>query len=94
MSAGPVDLFFSPLMKILKVVASLNASMTNVKVSPLDFALASLAQLSLVRSAAVSISFNHSSNFVESYSLKRAITCSSELVRFICFCVVQNMSVY
>ena len=41
------------------------ASITNVQVSLLDFALASLAQLSLVRSAAVSKSDNYYSNFIE-----------------------------
>ena len=70
------------------------ASVTNVWVSPLDIALASLAQLSLVRSAAVSKSGNHSSNFAESCPLKIAMSCSSEFVRFVCFCVVHNVSVY
>ena len=36
--------------------SELIVSMTNVCVSPLDFALTSLAQISLVRSAAVSVS--------------------------------------
>ena len=70
------------------------ASVTKVWVSPLDFALASLAQLSLVRSAAVSKSVNHSSNFVETCSLKMAMSCSREFVKFICFCVVHSVSVY
>ena len=56
--------------------------------------LASLAQLSLVRSAAISKSVNHSSSFAESFSLKMAMSCSSEFVRFVCFCVVHNMTVY
>ena len=51
------------------------ASVTNVHVNPLNFALANLAQLSFIRSAAVLISISHSSNFVESYSLKAAISC-------------------
>ena len=76
------------------VISELIASMTYVQVSPLDLALASLAQLSLVRSAAVSKSVNHSSNFVESCSLKMAIFCSSEFVRFVCLCVVHSMSMY
>ena len=44
------------------VFSELIASMTNAWVSPLDFALASLTQLSLVRSATLSKSVNHSSN--------------------------------
>ena len=52
------------------------------------------AHLSLVRSAADSISISHSSNFVESYSLKTAMSCSSELVRCVCFCMVHNVLGY
>ena len=70
------------------------ASMTNVWVSPLDLAFASLAQLLFVRSAAVSISVSQSSNFVESYSLKTTMSCSNELVRFVCICVVHKVSMY
>ena len=69
-------------------------SVTNVHVSPLNFTLASLALLSFVRSAAVSMSVSHSSSLVESCSLKTAMSCSSELVRFTCFCVVHKVSVY
>ena len=69
-------------------------SVTNVWVHPFDFALESLAQLSLVRSAAVSKSVNHSSNFVDLYSLKTAMSYSREFVRFVCFCVVHSVSVY
>ena len=76
------------------VFSELMASVTNVWVSPLDFAWASLAQLSLVRLAAVSESVNHSSNFAESCSLKMAMFCSSEFVRFVYFCVVHNVSMY
>ena len=76
------------------VFSELIASVTNVWVSPLDFALASLAQLSLVRLAAVSKSVNHSSNFVESCLLKTAISHGSEFVRFVCFCVVHIVSMY
>ena len=76
------------------VFSELIASMTNVHVNPLDLALASLAWLSLVRSAAVSISVNHSSNFVESCSLKMAMSCSREFVRFVCFCAVHSVSMY
>ena len=74
-------------------LSELMASMTNVCVNPLDFALASLAQLLFVRSA-VSISISHSSNFEESYSLKTAMSYSNELVRFVCFCVVLKVFVY
>ena len=68
--------------------------MTNVQVNLLDLAFASLAQLPLVRSVAVSISINQSSNFVESYSLKTAISFSKELVKIVCFCVVHKVLVY
>ena len=64
------------------------ASMINVWVSPLDLALASLAQFSFVRLATVSKSINHSSSFVELCPLKMAMSCSSEFVSFVCFCVV------
>ena len=70
------------------------ASVTNVWVNPLNFAFASFVQLSLVRFIAVSISIRQSSNFVESYSLKTVISCSKELVRFVCFCVVHKVLVY
>ena len=68
--------------------------MTNVHANPLDFTLASLALLSFVRSAAVSMSVSHSSSLVESYSLKTAMSCSNEFVRFDCFCVVHKVFVY
>ena len=54
-------------------LSELMASVTNVDVNPLDFALASLALLSFVRSSAVSMSVNHSFSLVESCSLKTAI---------------------
>ena len=74
--------------------SELIASMTRVHVNPLDFALASLAQLSLVRSDAVSISINHSSNFVELCLLKMTMSCNREFMRFVCFCVVHSVSAY
>ena len=74
-------------------LSELIASVTTVHVNSLDFTLASLAWLSFVRSAAVSMSVMHSSNFVESYSLKAAMSRSNELVRFVCFCVVHKMFV-
>ena len=77
-----------------QVFSELIASVTNVCVTPLDFALASFAQLSLVTSAAVSISINHLSNFVELHSLKMAMSCSREFVRLVCFCIVHRVSVY
>ena len=76
------------------VFSELIASVTNVHVNPFDFTLASLAQLSLVRSTAISISINHSSNFVESCSLKMTMFCSREFVRFVCFCAVHTVSMY
>ena len=76
------------------VFSELIASMTNVRVSPLDFALVSLAQLSLVRLAAVSKSVNLPLILLNHGSLKKAMSCSSEVVRFVCFCVVYSVSVY
>ena len=70
------------------------ASVNNVHVNPLNFAFASLAQLSFVKSATVSMSVGHSSNLVELYSLKTAMSCSNELVRFVCFCVVHKVFMY
>ena len=54
-------------------LSELVASVTNVQVNPLSLAFASLVQPSLVRSAALSVSINHSSNFVELFSLKTDI---------------------
>ena len=70
------------------------ASVTSVWLNPLDFVFSSLAQLSFVRSAVVSMSVSHSSNFDESWSLKTVISCSSEFVRFGCFWETHNVSVY
>ena len=75
-------------------LSKLKVSVTNVHINTLNFALVSLALLSLVRSAAVSMSDNHSLSLVESCSLKTAMSYSSELVRFDCFCVVHKVSVY
>ena len=69
------------------------ASVTTVCFIPLNFALVSLALLSLVRSAAVSMSDGHSSSFVESCVLKTAMFCSSELVRFNYFCGIHKVFV-
>ena len=69
-------------------------SVTSVCIKPHDLALASLDLLSLVRSAAVSMSVSPSSNLVESCSLKTGISCSKEFVRLDCFCVVHKVSVY
>ena len=77
-----------------KDLSELIASVTNVGVNPLDLAFASLAQLLFVRAAAVSISISQSSNFVESYSLKTAVSCNNELVRFVFFCVVHKVSMF
>ena len=78
----------------LQDLSDLIASVTNVLVNPLDLAFASLAWLSLLRPATVSISISQSSNFVESRSLKTVMSCNNELVRFVCFCVVHKMSMY
>ena len=70
------------------------ASVTDVHINPLNLTLASLTLLSLVRSAAVSMSVSHSSSFVESCSLKTAMAYSNEFIRFDCFCVVHKVFVY
>ena len=75
-------------------LSKLMASVTNVHVNPLNFTLASLALLLLVRSAAVCMSISHSSSLVESCSLKTATSCSNEFLRFDCFCVVHKVFVY
>ena len=70
------------------------ASVTSVCIKPCDFALVSLALLSLVRSAAISMSRSQSSNLVESCSLKTGISCIKEFVRLDCFCVEHKVSVH
>ena len=70
------------------------AYVTSVCINPLDFALVSLALLSLVRSAAISVSVSQSSNLVESCSLKTVISYSKEFVRLGCFCIEHKVSVY
>ena len=70
----------------LSLSKSLITTVANVLVSPLDFALASLVWLSFVRSADVSTSVSHSTNLDELLSFKTVIACSSEFVRFVCFC--------
>ena len=76
------------------VFSDLMASMTNMHVNTLDFALTSLTELLLVRSAAVSISVNRSLSFIDLCSWKIAMSCRREFVRFVCFCVVYSFSVY
>ena len=76
------------------VFLELIVSMTNVYVNPHDFVLPTLAWLLLVRSTAVSITDNHYCNFMESCSLKMAISCSREVVRCVCFCAVHSVSMY
>ena len=89
-----MDMSHSKSFILSQDLSEVMASMTNVCVNPLDFALASLVQLLFVRSAALLISVSHSSNFVEPFSLKTAISCSNELVRFIGFlCSTQGVHV-
>ena len=70
------------------------ASATSVYIKSCDFTFASLALLSLVRSAAVSMSISQSSNLVESCSLKTGISCIKEFVRLDGFCVEHKVSLY
>ena len=81
---------FISCQDLLKVMASV----TSVHVNPLDFALASLSLLSLVRYAVISMSVSQSSNLVASHSLKTGISCSEEIVRLDCFCVEHKVSAY
>ena len=78
---------FQDLFKVMAFV-------TSVHVNPLVFALASLALLSMVRSAAISMSVSQFSNLVELYSLKTDISSSNEFMKFDCFCQVHKVSVY
>ena len=57
-----------------QLLSESSASDISVWVMPLDLAHASLVLLSLVKSAAVSILSNQSSNCVESFPLKIAIS--------------------
>ena len=82
--------FFMSSQDLFEVMASV----TSVHVKPLDFSLATLALVSLVRSAAVSMLVSQSSNLVESCSLTTDISCSEEFVRLGCFCMVHKVSVY
>ena len=70
------------------------AFVTSVHIKPHDFALASLAVLSLMRSTAISMSVSQSCNLVEAYSSKTGISCSKEFVRLDCFCMEHKVSVY
>ena len=70
------------------------ASLSNVHVYPLNFVLVSLGLLSHVRSAAISMSVSQLSSLVESCSLKAAISCGSEFIRYDCFCVVHKVYMY
>ena len=70
------------------------ASVTSMHIKPHDFTLASLLLLSLMMSAAISMSVSQSSNLVESCSLKTGISCSKEFVRLDCFCMEHKVSVY
>ena len=88
------SLSLSKSLILSNVFSELIASMTNMDVNSLDFTLASLAHLSLVGSATASISVSHCSNFAESCSLKIAMSCSGEFMRFVCFCVVHSVSMY
>ena len=57
-----------------QLLSEFSASDISAWVKPLDFAYGSLVQLSFVKSVAVSISTNQSSNCVESFPLKIVIS--------------------
>ena len=62
------------------------ASVIKVCVKPFDLPWASFVPLSVVRSAAVSMSTNQSYSSVASCPVKMDISCSKEFVKFVCFC--------
>ena len=70
------------------------ASVTSMCIKPHDFALASFALLSLVRSAIISMSMSQSSNLVESCLLKTGMSCIKDFVRLDWFCMEHKVSMY
>ena len=71
-----------------------SASDTSMCTSPFDFACANLVLLSPVKSEAVSISMNQSSNCKESLPLKIMISCSKVFTKDVFFCAVHKVFVY
>ena len=72
----------------------IRASVIKVQIKPFDLACASLVLLSSVRSAAVSVSTNPSSNCVESLPLKVGISQISVFAKVVYFWAEHKVSVY
>ena len=77
-----------------QVLFELSASDISVHINPLDFACASLVLLLLVKSEAVLISMNQSSNCEESLLLKTAVSWNRVFTEVVFFCAVHKVSVY
>ena len=77
-----------------QVLFELSASNVSVHINPFDFACANLVLLLLVKSEAVSISMNQSSNCEELLLLKIVISWSRVFAKDIFFCAVHEVSVY
>ena len=65
-----------------------------VCISPFDFACANLVLLSPVKSEAVSIPMNQSSNCEELLPLKIMISCSKVFTKDVFFCAVHSVCVF
>ena len=68
-----------------QVLFEVNTSDINVLMSPFDFACANLVQLLLVKSEAVWVSVNQSSNCEESFPFRIVISCSEEFTKDVFF---------
>ena len=77
-----------------QVLLELSASDISVHISPFDFAHAYIVLFFPVKSEAVSISMNQSSNCEESLPLKITISCSQVFTKEIFFCAVHKVFVY
>ena len=77
-----------------QVLFELSASDISVHINPFDFAHANFVLLSLVKSEAVSISMNQSSNCEESLPLKIVISWSRVFTKDVIFSAVHKVSVY
>ena len=77
-----------------QVLFELSASDISVHINPFDFACANSVLLLTVKSEAVLISMNQSSNCKELLALKIVISCSKVFTKDIFFCAVHKVSVY
>ena len=75
-----------------QVLFELSASDISVCISPFDFVCANLVLLLPVKSEALSISMNQSSNCEESLPLKISIACSKVFTKDVFFCIDECFS--